>query len=152
MSSRFPLFEILQSIAAANRIYEDGWQERLAVALRADLNVAVSAVEVRSASSLSELTNLLQSRLPKNLRGRTIVDVYLTVEKIVNEELSHKVNYHWHGTWLGDVLNETDSLDDVEIVIRMEETFKFSIPDRDAQQWKTVGRTVRYLWSRIQAI
>lgn len=46
------------------------------------------------------------------------------------------------------MLNDTDSLDDVEIVIRMEDTFGLSISDRDAQEMRTVGQTVRYLWRR----
>jgi len=40
-------------------------------------------------------------------------------------------------------LNDNDSLDDVEIVIRMENAFGFSIPDRDVAAMRTVAQTVR---------
>ena len=46
------------------------------------------------------------------------------------------------------MFNNSDSLEDVEIVLRMEEAFEFSISDRDAQEMKTIGQTVRYLWER----
>ena len=46
------------------------------------------------------------------------------------------------------MLHESDSLEDVEIVMSMEQKFGFSISDPDAQAMHTVGQTVRYLWRR----
>ena len=57
----------------------------------------------------------------------------------MEDELSHRINYHWYAAWISGLLNESDSLDDVEIVMRMEEEFGFSISDRDAQAMQTVG-------------
>jgi hypothetical protein len=76
------------------------------------------------------------------------VDVYAAVEQFAREELPHSIGYHWYAAWQGDLLKNTDSLEDVEIVLRMEDTFGFSISDRDAQEMHTVGQTVRYLWRR----
>jgi acyl carrier protein len=101
------------------------------------------------AGSLLAVAELLETRLVRDSTGRSIVDIYSLVEQIVREELPHDINYHWPALWKGDLLNSTDSLDDVEIVLRMEESFGFSIPDRDAQEMHTVGQTIRYLWKRI---
>lgn len=38
-----------------------------------------------------------------------------------------------------------DSLDIVELVMTLEETFGFSIPDEDAEAMKTVGDVVSYI-------
>ena len=128
---------------------EPDQQLKLTAALREELGVEVSVEEMRSRCSFPELSDLVESRLAHDVKGRSLVDIYVAVEQFVREELPHDVNYHWHAAWLGDVLHDTDSLEDVEIVIRMEEAFGFSIPDREAQQMYTVGKTVRYLWQRI---
>ncbi len=46
------------------------------------------------------------------------------------------------------MLHKTDSLEDVELVLRMEDTFGFSISNPDAHAMHTIGQTVRYLWRR----
>jgi acyl carrier protein len=127
----------------------DSAPQELSVALRAELDVEVTAEEIISAGSLAQLADLVAARLPREPGGRSLIDIYAAVETIVREELSHDVNYHWHARWLGDLLHKTDSLEDVEIVIRMEEAFGISIPDRDAQKMHTVRQTVRYLWQRL---
>ena len=126
---------------------EIGWQH-LAVALRQELGVEVAAQRLQSTKSLLALSDLVQLQLPKDSKGRSIVDIYARVEQFVREELSHNIDYHWFATWKGDLLNDNDSLDDVEIVIRMENAFGFSIPDRDVAAMRTVAQTVRYLWRR----
>jgi acyl carrier protein len=155
-------FEILHSIAEtcfnlplssdallADQVHAAGWNQRLSDVLHEQLQVNLTPREVESAGSLSKLSELVESRLDRDSKGRSLVDIYAAVEEFVREELSHEINYHWHASWLGDLLNDTDSLEDVEIVIRMEEAFGFSIPDREAQQMHTVGQTVRYLWQRL---
>ena len=124
------------------------WSQTLSRALQEELGVAVTAKEIECAGSLRQLSPLLNSRFARDSRGRSLVDVYVALEQFVREELSHGINYHWYADWRGDVFNNSDSLEDVEIVLRMEEAFEFSISDRDAQEMKTIGQTVRYLWER----
>jgi acyl carrier protein len=122
--------------------------EKLRRAIQVELGVFVTAKEIESTGSLLKLSDLLESRLARNAMGESLVEIYTSIEQFVREELSHDINYHWHAAWKGDLLNDTDSLEDVEIVLRMEQAFGFSISDRDAQEMKTVGQTVRYLWRR----
>ena len=44
-----------------------------------------------------------------------------------------------------------DSLDIVELVMAMEETFDVEIPDDDAEKIQTVGDAVAYLRDRVEA-
>ncbi len=131
-----------------SQVNDASWSQKLSRAIQEELGVARAADEIESAGSLLQLSNLLESRLGRDPMGRSLIEIYATVEQFVKEELSHDINYHWYAAWIGDLLNDTDSLDDVEIVLRMEEWFGFSIPDRDAQAMKTVGQTVRYVWQR----
>lgn len=42
-----------------------------------------------------------------------------------------------------------DSLDIVEVVMELEETFSIEIPDEDAEKIQTVGAVVKYIKSKI---
>lgn len=130
------------------QVNEAGWNQKLESALHRELGVKVTYSEIESAGSLLKLSELLERRLVRDPGGRSLVDIYAVLEQFVREELSHEINYHWHATWIGDLLNNTDSLEDVEIVLRMEDAFGFHIPDQDVQEMPTVGQTVRYLWRR----
>lgn len=44
-----------------------------------------------------------------------------------------------------------DSLDNVEIILALEETFKISIPDDQAENILTVGQAVKYVTDRLGA-
>lgn len=121
----------------------------LSTALREELAVEITAEEIVAAGSLAKLADLVEGRLQRDASGRSLVDIYAELERLIKEELAHEVGYHWYATWQDDLLDKTDSLEDVEIIIRMEETSGFSISDRDAQQMHTVGQTVRYLWQRL---
>ncbi len=44
-----------------------------------------------------------------------------------------------------------DSLDIVELVMAMEETFDIEIPDDDAEKIQTIGDAVAYLKERLEA-
>lgn len=129
-------------------VNEAGWELNLSSVLREQLGVEITAGEIKSTGSLRNLSGLLETRLPRDPMERSLVDIYATLEQFVTEELSHEFKYDWYATWKGDLLKNTDSLDDVEIVMRMEEFFGFSIPDCDVQAMQTVGQTVRYLWQR----
>ena len=43
---------------------------------------------------------------------------------------------------------EMDSLDLVELTMHFEDEFDISIPDEDAEKWKTVGDIIKYLERR----
>lgn len=122
--------------------------EKLSLALREELGVEVSVGKIDSTGSSVELAKFIEPRLARNQRGQTLIDIYAAVERFVREELSHDVNYHWYATWNDDLIKSYDSLDDLEIVLRIEQAFGFSIPDQDVEAMGTVGRTVRYLWQR----
>lgn len=123
-------------------------QENLILALQVELDVEVSIDEIESAVSLVNLADLIEPRLAKDQKGQTLIDIYAAVERFVREELSHDVNYHWYEAWKDDLIKDSDSLDDVEILVRIEDAFGFSIPDHDVQTMSTVADTVRYLWQR----
>ena len=139
---------IVDNTPLAGQLYEIGWQQKLSLALREELAIEVSTGEIESAVSLVELADLIEPRLARDQRGQSLIDIYAAVERFVREELSHDVNYHWYAAWRGDLIKRSDSLDDVEIVLRIEDAFGFSIPDRDVEAMSTVGHTVRYLWER----
>jgi acyl carrier protein len=44
-----------------------------------------------------------------------------------------------------------DSLDVVELVMAMEETFDIEIPDEDAEKIQTVGEALAYIRDRLQS-
>ena len=132
----------------ATQLNEAGWRHKLASALHEELEVPLTAEDLKNAESLPKLSSLVQSHLVQDPSVRSIVSVYVLVEQLVREEVAHDINYHWYAAWKGDLLHNTDSLDDVEIVLRMEQAFGFSISDQDAQEMRTVGQTVRYLWRR----
>lgn len=132
----------------ASQVNEAGWNQKLKSALLDELDVEVTSSEIESAGSLLKLSELVEPRLARDPMGRSLVDLYFALKQFVEEELSHGFNYHWYATWIGDLFNDTDSLDDVEIVIRMEDAFGFAISDQDVQEMHTVGQTVRYLWRR----
>jgi acyl carrier protein len=127
---------------------DDDWGSKLSQAISNELDIALRPEEVGAADSLLQLSRLVEGRLGKDPMGRSITDIYTTVGKLVREELARDVNYYWYAFWVGDIFTEFDSLDDVEVVIRMEDAFGFAISDRDAQSMQTVGQTVRYLWRR----
>jgi acyl carrier protein len=153
--------EILHSIAKAyigfpfsddaplpDQVSGADWAPGLISALRQELGVEITPDELQVAKSLLGLSDLVQSKLARDPNGRSLVDIYAAVENWVRQELAHEIDFSWCATWKEDLLKDTDSLDDVEIILRMEDALGFSIPDRDVQAMHTVGQTVRYLWGR----
>lgn len=69
------------------------------------------------------------------------------VVKLVSEATKIDADKISAGTSFIDDLN-LDSLDIVELMMKMEEEFKVEIPEGDAEKLKTVGDVVRYLQSR----
>ncbi len=132
----------------AYQLNDAKWSQKLSHAVHEELGVMIAPEDIESSGSLLQLSILLERRLARDPLGRSLVDTYAVLKQMVKSELSHDINYHWYAAWIGDLLNESDSLDDVELMMRMEEEFGFSISDEDAQAMQTVGQTVRYLWQR----
>jgi len=66
------------------------------------------------------------------------------VREIVAEQLERDVNEVTKTASLIDDLG-ADSLDVVELVMKMEEEFGIEIPDEDAEKIKTVNDVVQYI-------
>jgi hypothetical protein len=126
-------------------------------AIEFELSTHVALEEIQSSSSWATLGRLVESRLEPNSRGKTLVDIYAELEKLARAEYHPKVNYHWSAAWrdflkTGNWLTRPDSLDAVEIVIRMEAVFGIRISDEDAEKMETVAQTVRYLWNKTNSL
>lgn len=71
------------------------------------------------------------------------------VQDIVAEKLGiEKSKITLEASFIEDL--GADSLDTVELIMRMEEVFGITIPDEEAEKLKTVGDVVKYLDERIQ--
>jgi len=75
------------------------------------------------------------------------VSVEETVIKIVSEQLSvPKEEISREKSFVDDL--KADSLDVVELVMSLEDTFKVEIPDEDYDKIKTVGEAISYIEER----
>jgi hypothetical protein len=130
-----------------SQVRRHNWSKQLSSAINAQLEVSLMPGEI-DALKLTELSNLVESQLKRDPKGQSLVDIYSKLRLVVRDAIDHETSYDWFSSWEGDILNESDSLERAEIVIRMEEEFGFSIPNEHAQAMMTVGQTVRYLWGR----
>jgi len=71
------------------------------------------------------------------------------VQEIVAEKLGIEKSKITMGASFIDDLG-ADSLDTVELIMKMEEDFGIEIPDEDAEKLKTVGDVVNYLDSKLK--
>jgi len=150
--------EILRSIAdsysvALDQLESNESSENLSEAIRRQLGLLVTPLEVRLSYSLLALSTLVESRLDKNRSGKTLLDIYLEVEKLAKDEYHSKIPFEWCAKWndflkVGNWFTRPDGLDAVEIVIRMEDRYGIKISDEDAAAMETVGQTIRYLWEK----
>ena len=137
---------------AEDRSQFKGSAKNLSEALEQELGVSVTAAEIESAGSLSQLSALLQPRLFRNASGKTLLDLYVEIERMAKEEYHPKIHYDWCAKWndffhAGNWLTRPDELDSVEMLIRIEDKYGMRIPDEDAAAMTTVGQTVRYVWA-----
>jgi len=71
------------------------------------------------------------------------------VQEIVAEKLGiEKSKITMEASFIDDL--GADSLDTVELIMKMEEDFGIEIPDEDAEKLKTVGDVVNYLDSKLE--
>ena len=72
--------------------------------------------------------------------------VYEQVKKVVVEQLGvNESEVNRESSFVDDL--GADSLDTVELVMALEESFGTEIPDEDAEKIKTIGDTVSYVMS-----
>jgi hypothetical protein len=140
----------------AHQLDTINWSQRISQSVNEELGLIVTPEEIESSGSLSQLSLLLESRLQTDPEGRTIVDLYSCLKRLTKEEYHPEINFHWYARFedfknTGNWLTAPDSLDSVELVMRIEEEFGFSISDLDAQGLQSVAQTVRYLWRRSVA-
>ena len=73
-------------------------------------------------------------------------EVFEKVKKVVVEQLGvSDAEVKRESSYVDDL--GADSLDTVELVMALEESFSTEIPDEDAEKIKTVGDTVSYILS-----
>jgi len=102
------------------------------------------------------LIEVIERKLERDLNGNTIIDFFSKIEKIAIEELHKSVQLHWFAKWkdyylLGNWLNSPDSLDFVEMFLRIEEEFGINFKALEATSESdfgdTAGKTVQFIWS-----
>lgn len=76
------------------------------------------------------------------------MSVFEQVQEIVAEKLGiEKSKITMEASFIDDL--GADSLDTVELIMKMEEVFGISIPDEEAEKLKTVGDVVNFLESKL---
>ena len=82
--------------------------------------------------------------VPKARMEATVSELADQVMAIVSEKLSvDREKVTLETSFIGDL--GADSLDMVELLMNLEDSFKMTIPDEDAEQIKTVGDAVKYI-------
>src|SRR5436309_15453807 len=126
-----PVARILESIATAcsalsvaslgvvgDRKISSEASVELSAAIRSELGVILTPIELQTCKSLSALSLLVESRLEKNSSGSSLVDIYLDLEQLAREEFHPKITYHWCAKWndflnTGNWFTKPDGLDSV---------------------------------------
>ena len=77
-------------------------------------------------------------------------DITQKVREIVADELGHKVEAIKDESKFVEDLG-ADSLDTVELVMRLEEEFECEIPDDEAEKIVTVGAAIEYINNHLKS-
>lgn len=148
------LNEILGSRLVETQIADLSCNEinRIRETLKVELQLDVSIKEFTNVSD-ENLSAFVANRL-ETQSGRNILDIYEIVRKIAKEELHPAIDFHWFSRWddfdeVGNYFTRPDSLDFVEVVVRIEEEFGFKINDEDAENLKTVRETIQFIWKKL---
>ncbi len=75
------------------------------------------------------------------------MDILAKVKEIVSEQLSVDQEVIKLDTTFEDL--EADSLDVVELIMKLEEEFDIEIPDDDAEKIRVVGSAVEYIKEKL---
>ena len=78
----------------------------------------------------------------------TEVEIFEKIKKIVMEQLGVELDKVTMEASFADDLG-ADSLDAVEFIMALEETFDIEVPDEDAEKLKTVGDAVKYINDKV---
>jgi acyl carrier protein len=78
----------------------------------------------------------------------TEVEIFEKIKKIVMQQLGVELDKVTMEASFTDDLG-ADSLDAVEFVMALEETFDMEIPDEDAEKIKTIGDAVKYVSDKL---
>jgi len=76
------------------------------------------------------------------------VAVFEKVREVIVEELNVPEDQVTPEATFQEDLN-ADSLDVVELIMRLEDAFDISIPDEDAEKIRTVGEAVQYIETKL---
>ncbi len=80
----------------------------------------------------------------------TEAQVFDQVKKVVVEQLGvNETEINKAASYVDDL--GADSLDTVELVMALEESFGLEIPDEEAEKIKTVGDTVQYIQTHAKS-
>lgn len=82
-----------------------------------------------------------------NLKGGERMDILEKVKDIVAEQLNVDKKDIKLETTFEDL--EADSLDVVELIMKLEEEFDIEIPDEDAEKIRVVGSAVEYIKEKL---
>lgn len=74
-------------------------------------------------------------------------DIFEQVKSVIAEELEVEEGQISMESMIVDDLG-ADSLDVVELIMRLEEKFEIEIPDEDAEKIQTVGDAVKFIEAR----
>ncbi len=77
------------------------------------------------------------------------MDLMDQVKKLIVEQLGVDESQITNDAHFIDDLG-ADSLDTVELILSLEETFNISIPDEDAEKLETVGKAMEYIAGHIE--
>lgn len=77
------------------------------------------------------------------------MDHFEKIQEIVVDKLGvEKSKITLEASFIDDL--GADSLDTVELIMKMEEEFEIEIPDEDAEKLRTVGDVVSYLNTKVK--
>jgi len=77
------------------------------------------------------------------------MDIYAKLKEIVVEQLNVTPEQVTHEAKFQEDLG-ADSLDVVELIMKLEEEFDIQIPDEDAEKIVTVGDAVKYIENKLK--
>lgn len=127
---------------------------RIRISLYEQLLLKLHTEAFEKASNV-ELSEFIENKLERNQDGKNILDVCDILKKIAIDELHPSIDFTWCKRWdqfhdVGNFLTRPDSLDFVELLMRIEEEFGINISDDAASTLQTVGSTVQYIWKGLR--